>query len=908
MPFSFNKISQLNKKDSADKDDLLSVSSKEGTSYQSNSLSVGSVTDYAVTTETYDDLATDDKTIIGAINEATQEHTTITVDQVVTSGDHIADITVEGNTTEIYAPEIFANQLAQTTGDLNNLKIGDKIYAINRPIIYGFHIDGSESNPSSKVIYLEDSIGMTPAHMDYTNDTFDYGSWENTFILNIKPCILNPNGEVVRYLDKNDYSKDIDGNSVPITQAEMDSDPSSEFYHGNVMIEFPKLYMKIVPDHNDSTSASVYLSDQQVDSDYKDYSYISPTLANKDHIYLPAYNYSGNDSLLRSVSDAQYYLGSTMTTEMTAWGANGTDYHLTTLSELNLISAILILISKSTDCQTSFGMGLTTNGGVSADVNNGYRTGQQNQKGLFYGTNSGEATVYTNAVKVLGIENLWGFTYRRYLGHVISNGTHLYKLCFGQSDGSTTDNYNTDGTGYISSSVTYSGTSGNYITGYTFLADNFLPTTLTGTSSTYYCDSNYYDNTGLKTPLFGGNSNIGYNCGIFHKNLLNDSNFPKIAYATKTATPIITLSDALNANVNSLKIGITPVQTGTGAPSPTNVRPIVGWSSADLNVAGKNLCSLEYVTASGANYKGLTSNAVTIYSNISTGSFKSVRFKIFDVAGFAGRSLTISITPNQTVGPSVPRIICRLYDGTTNVRTYFEVTSSETFSRTIQLSSAVTDTMSLQLVLYCDSGDGSPSECVYSNIQLELGSNATAYESYNRNTHTISWQNEVGTIYGGELDVVNRVLRATKAYNILRDTDSLASGGAGIIWYRPSDVIIPTQSLAEYVMSSHYRSTIQSIGSGADIVIFKTINNSVIVIRDSANAQTLQDFKDYIEGQYNNGTPVEVAYTLATPIEYTLTPTQIQTLLGYNTIYANTGDILELSYQRDLTLSTNKLN
>lgn len=47
--------------------------------------------------------------------------------------------------------------------------------------IYGFHINGAESDPEKAVTYLADAIGMTPAHMNFTTGVFNYGDWEDAF-------------------------------------------------------------------------------------------------------------------------------------------------------------------------------------------------------------------------------------------------------------------------------------------------------------------------------------------------------------------------------------------------------------------------------------------------------------------------------------------------------------------------------------------------------------------------------------------------------------------------------------------------------------------------------------------------------------------------------------------------------
>lgn len=48
---------------------------------------------------------------------------------------------------------------------------------------------------------------------------------------------------------------------------------------------------------------------------------------------------------------------------------------------------------------------------------------------------------------------------------------------------------------------------------------------------------------------------------------------------------IATFNDGANFPMPSLKVGIEPIQEGSGDPSPTNIRPIRGWSAVDVTVA-----------------------------------------------------------------------------------------------------------------------------------------------------------------------------------------------------------------------------------------------------------------------------------------------------------------------------------
>jgi len=519
----FYKISELNNTDEVTEDDILETTSSD----KSKAVPVDDIADLTVNSE-YDSLVTTDKTLIGAVNESAQSHIQVTVTQVRTSGKEIAKIKVNNSTTtSVYAQNVIPNDDTAPVTNLTTIEIGGQIYSVRneeKPVIYGIHIDSSESDPSACVAYLEDAVGMTPAKMNFTTKEFSYGSWGDNFIINgIKPCILNPQGEVVCYLNPNDYTKDIDGNTVPITQAEMDADATSPYHMGNVMVEFPKIYMKMVPDEGDPTSASIYFSNKKIDSSYKDYAYIGPSKEHKEHFYMAAYNgsvvgdtYSAS-AVMRSVSGSRAMNKITASESRTMCVNNGSNYHMTTLSEVTLINLLLVLFGKSLNSQAVYGQGLTSGG--SEAINDAFRTGEQNQKGLFYGTNSGSVTStnFTNCVKVFGMENWWGFAFRRYEGHILKSGTHYIKNCFGQDDGSTADGFSDNGTGYINTGI--SSPASEYISKETFISDTMIAsaTGSPASSTKCYCDYCY---TGINTFAFhGGISYYGADCGSFFVHL-----------------------------------------------------------------------------------------------------------------------------------------------------------------------------------------------------------------------------------------------------------------------------------------------------------------------------------------------------------------------------------------------------
>ena len=387
--------------------------------------------------------------------------------------------------------------------------------------IYGFHIDSTESDPEAAVTYLADAVGMTPAHMDFANDRFDYGSWRNAFFMP-RPCMLKSDGTVGEYLDPNDYSKKADGTP---------SDVADTTYDGNAMMEWgrdgKKIWYKIVPDTTDPTSADVFIADYQVDEDYHAWSFYNADGKMVDHFYTPIYNgtivNNGTYDRLRSISGLSWGTygckNKSAATERAAARHNNDEadiWDTEVYADIILINLLLTLIGKSTDGQSVFGNGLSTSG--SEAVNDGFTTGIHDKKGLFYGTNSGAAATYTNAVKVFGMENWWGFQWRRFGGLVNVTGTMKYKLTRGTQDGSAASDYvvSTAAGGYAGylTGDALPTASGTYINKIAWKEDGaYTPTETSGAASTHYCDSLWTDNGQVDYAYLGGISGYGARCG-----------------------------------------------------------------------------------------------------------------------------------------------------------------------------------------------------------------------------------------------------------------------------------------------------------------------------------------------------------------------------------------------------------
>lgn len=363
--------------------------------------------------------------------------------------------------------------------------------------VYGFHVNSNESDPSACVTYLRDAVGMTPAKMDFTNGKFDWGSWRDAFFIP-KPCMLRSDGTVAYYLNENNYALKEDGTA---------SDISNDSFDGNAMMEWGKdhkrIWYKIVADANDATSYSVYIADHKEDKNYVAWSFYNKNDELMEHFYTPIYSGSlDSNNKLRSLSGKSIMQSRTGTEEISYAKANGDGWNIEVWADKLLMFLLLYLMGKSLDVQGTYGQGHSTDNIL-------INTGTLDDKGLFFGYSD----TYKK-VKVFGMEDQWAEQMNRCCGLILDNGIYKYKLTEGTADGSTVNGYPTDNTnGMLDGGQ--SPTANGYVNKFAVTGDTILPNSVSGGSSTYYCDYFYQRQSGVMFAFVGGSSNYGDKCGFF---------------------------------------------------------------------------------------------------------------------------------------------------------------------------------------------------------------------------------------------------------------------------------------------------------------------------------------------------------------------------------------------------------
>lgn len=84
-----------------------------------------------------------------------------------------------------------------------------------KPKRYGMRINLLDSNPATRVKYLYDAVGMTPAGMNFAGGGFDYGDWGDIWFVTASPTTVYQRRNI-----KKATKEDADGKKITGWQRE----------------------------------------------------------------------------------------------------------------------------------------------------------------------------------------------------------------------------------------------------------------------------------------------------------------------------------------------------------------------------------------------------------------------------------------------------------------------------------------------------------------------------------------------------------------------------------------------------------------------------------------------------------------------------------------------------------------
>lgn len=328
----------------------------------------------------------------------------------------------------------------------------------------------------------------------------------------------------------------------------------------------------------------------------------------------------------------------------------------------------------------------------------------------------------------------------------------------------------------------------------------------------------------------------------------------------------------------SLKVTLEPIQSGSGTPSPDNVRPISGHTEVDTHRTGKNLLDTSVVTEScRVEDNGMVVSS-SAYHTYSVHVPKNTNL-IVSKSGMVGSLIGLG-SKTAEIGDSIS------YLATFTNRDYYQFNTGEYeyFLFAIQNTVDIADY----------------------NVQLELGSTATDYEPYNGHTYTITLGR---TVYGGTLDVVTGELVVTHAMVDLGTLNWVigATDTSDVYRMQSSDIAslinkpASTGTVANVICSSYGTISLDSAYTRHSGVSISTSGNICIYDENYNTASSPSAFKQAMSG-------VQLCYELATPQTYQLTAQEVSLITGKNNVWNEDGDvILETAEAVNRTLSLKEM-
>lgn len=363
-------------------------------------------------------------------------------------------------------------------------------------------------------------------------------------------------------------------------------------------------------------------------------------------------------------------------------------------------------------------------------------------------------------------------------------------------------------------------------------------------------------------------------------------------------------------------VRLSTVTDATFAPY-ANECPITGWTGLSGKRLGTNLYNgaagtvkdpqLTSATITDTTINGWSAHKVTVVGSTTSWGWRILYRNIvnyirpattYTITFLSSVNANLSVTFGNSAGahPVAPQKTCTKTDLGGGVYKY-----NATFT-TYDEANDAWNYSDQAFNPYASSVNSQAGEFVYSDLVVSIGDYvADSYEPYTSLPITCTWQTEAGTVYYGYIDVVSGELVATHGVDSINGSSTVlngyfASNGNRVVGFRNDSIEQVTAGtnanmLASYAVSRSANNQ-YSIG---DCSVSVSSNNGVYGIYVCIPGTTTnQEVVSFVTAN-----PLQVVYPLAEPIVYQLTPQQILTLLGNNTVFVDTGSV-RVTYQASI--------
>ena len=408
--------------------------------------------------------------------------------------------------------------------------------------------------------------------------------------------------------------------------------------------------------------------------------------------------------------------------------------------------------------------------------------------------------------------------------------------------------------------------------------------------------------------------------------VVNKTRLPVTEWKTEKAS-VVSVNDARMRAAKEIVVDINPVQEGSGDPSPTNIRPIHGWTGCktydDPRYGGLIRWNQLFYNAEDWTPQQ-TQTAVSIDDGVIVATLVSGSPSVYApgipvpggtaVTTIAGHKyyMAIKLKPatngypyfrnNTAFTTEIPwgtKITqagewgdykAIVSAGANGGPAWYIGQSGETSSIQIGDSISIKDLVCIDLTEAFGAGnEPSTVEQVCSlfpkdSYPYDTSGNEKTVSEVNGEPHreiTVTFPSSVGTVYGGTVDVTEGKLVIDRKY--------VKVGSSGWNYYSPyiyrtyDDKAKPTIASSEYPLmcSSLPYDGVKYASQFSNVCIAQSANKNVY-IKDTSCASS----SDY----YTKYSDAEIVYYLATPVEVTMTPQELEMFLRENNIWSDTGE------------------
>ena len=352
----------------------------------------------------------------------------------------------------------------------------------------------------------------------------------------------------------------------------------------------------------------------------------------------------------------------------------------------------------------------------------------------------------------------------------------------------------------------------------------------------------------------------------------------------KTITgSLLHITDALARPANEFVAVLSPKQEGSGDPSPSNVRPISGWTGMGIGQCGKNLFS-----TSSLIYGSFISEDGVITSGTDVAYTEPISVR-------ANQAYTLAFyhTSNGV------RIRAHSYDKNGNwirqegtVRTDSIAKKKYTIPFTTSNEAAY-----VRLSFYIKNA---------TEIQFEVGS-ATTYEAFHGTSLPIDWQDEAGTVYGGTLttheDGSADLISTIGVFDPYTKLSAFQQGNGNVyILYAQFDKYGYKSPINTDVSKCNMLKALST--SSPSTPSFSISSTGTFAVNGASGiTDTIANWTNYVTANHDDN-PILFYLELEAPVTYHFDNIgQLQMFLGENNIWTDASDDLTLTYYADGNVS-----